>query len=159
MAGHPRRLITLPACVGALLLVGACASSSETPAPDPVPVPRDRPAAADRASQPRPATATPVRLTPETVEPDVDLRSAEVVKQWTLCKLLFAEAVARRTDRPTAEIVAATSDACATQEEQVRAWFVQRRMSGPQIAAALAMIRAGDREQLADRIIAARRNR
>ncbi len=147
-------------CAGALL-VGACASSPETPAPapDPVPVPRARPAAADRAPQPRPATAMPVRATPETVEPDVDLRSAEVVKQWTLCKLLFAEAVARRTDRPTAEIVAATSDACATQEEQVRAWFVQRRMSGPQIAAALATIRAGDREQLADRIIAVRRNR
>ena len=145
-------------CAGALL-VGACASSPETPAPDPVPVPRARPAAADRVLEPRPTTAAPVRAAPETIEAEADWRSADVIKQWTLCKLLFAEAVARRTDRPTAEIVAATSEACATQEEQVKQWLAQRRMSAPQVAAALATIRAGDREQLAERIIAARRNR
>ena len=142
-------------CTGALLLVGACGGSApEAPALEGVPLPRPRPALTARGPKPKPSP--PVSTSSE---PEVDWRNAEAVKKWTLCKLLFAEAMARRTDRPTEEILGAATEACASQEEQAKAWLAQQGMSARAAAQAMAIVRAGDREQVASRVAAARQLR
>jgi hypothetical protein len=140
--------------LSAFLLIGACASSPDVPSREVVPLPRSRPAAAHRVPQ------AEQQATREADLQDIMRgNTGEFARKWTLCKLLFAEGLAQRTDQPIEDILAATFAACSNQEEELKLSFVQRRIRPEVIEETIAKIRATDREQLTTRIIAARQRR
>jgi hypothetical protein len=148
------KVVHIICLAGALFLVGACATpSDDAPPPESLPLPRARPAPGMRVPPVRPSARQ------EDQTAIVDWSTAEATRTWTLCKVLFAEGLAQRTDRPLDDILAATFAACSSQEEEFKSWLAQQRMRPKAIADVLSRIRDGDRVQLTARIRAARQGR
>jgi hypothetical protein len=151
-----------------VLLTAACVSTSEPSAgADDVPLPRPRPSALYDVPMPRARSVAfheapqdiPQRIRLEAVARENSSKgSEELLKEWALCKLLFVEGSARRTNRPVEELLHETFTACSEREDELKVSLAQRQIPETVIAETVANIRALDRDQLAKRIVAARRS-
>ena len=161
-------LLSRFAVLSGLLLVAACVSTSEPPtaAAEDVPLPRARPSALHDVPVPR-ARFVALREAPQD-KPQLFQEAAprenrtresdELLRQWALCKLLFVEGSARRTNRPVEELLEAAYASCAEQEDELKFALARNEVPETLITETVSNIRARDREQLAKRIVAARQS-
>jgi hypothetical protein len=144
-----------------LLFAAACVSTPEPPAAFAidVPLPRARPATRQDVSLPR-ARLVALREAPQEAAPreKSNRDSEKLLREWALCKLLFAEGSARKTSQPVEELLQATFAACAEREDELKLSLARKQVPEAMIAATLTDIRAHDREQLAARIMAVRQS-
>jgi hypothetical protein len=153
--------------LSSVLLATACVSTTDPQSvAEDIPLPRARPAAPQDVPVPRARSVAlhegpgdksqAIREVVYTNNPSKD--SEELLKEWAMCKLLFAEGAARRTNRPVDDLLQATFAACSEQEEELKLSLLRRQVPQAMIAETVTNIRARDREQLATRIVAARQS-
>src|SRR5215216_801181 len=135
-----------------ILSLGGCAFSPQNAAPESVPLPRSRPKALARHPQLKPSGEE----SPEIQEKMS--RNSEPARKWRLCKLLYSDGLAQRTDDSIDSILAAALAGCSTTEQELKAWIAQR--TSPAVAEAIVeKMRIADQEQITSRIMALRQQR